>query len=102
MILGGKLWFLEITQGIGKKLNPSEARNSISLHKIAQKSLLAPYERALVGLIRQGFSIASKSDCNLIKKALSLLCEIGKVHGQSRNGCSKTDLMTNDKILWYE
>ena len=27
----------KITQGIGKKLNPSEARASISLHKIAQK-----------------------------------------------------------------
>ena len=42
---GGKLWFLKITLGCGqnnsrnwqKKLTPSEARASISLHKIAQK-----------------------------------------------------------------
>ena len=38
MILGGKHWFLKITQGIDKKLNPSEARAPISLHKIAPKS----------------------------------------------------------------
>ena len=28
----------KITQGIGKKLNTSEARASISLHKVAQKN----------------------------------------------------------------
>ena len=32
-----KLRFLKITEGIGKKLNASEARALISLHKIAKK-----------------------------------------------------------------
>ena len=33
----------KITQGIGKKLNASEARASISLHKITQKESLVYY-----------------------------------------------------------
>ena len=55
----------KITQGIGKKLNPSEARASISLHKIAQKKACNTYSRKEMAQA-QGIIFALLSDTKYV------------------------------------
>ena len=73
----------KITQGIGKKLNPSEARASISLHKIAQK-------KPALGL--PNFSI---------NQPFAVHCKIFFVfpcrYGQKKDKNGKSVSMSNDK-----
>ena len=66
----------KITQGNGKKLNASEARASISLHKIAQKKpvLFSIYYIILL-IVRETFRLNEGSGV-----------EIGKLNLQSQPG----------------
>ena len=72
----------KITQGIGKKLSPSEARASISLHKIAQKKAWSSQTCVLQRLPQSGPAV--------VTTATWLSCSQKRVGVISAGSCVRT------------